>query len=762
MHKLYSLGEVLKKRNLAILVLVTLLLLSSLSYGYLNYGLILSHDKGTADFMSVASSNTSQLGTKDWNQYHGNETHNGFSDFPGPMEGSLIWSHDVGGSNDGIISYDHELIVSHPDSPYILELSESNGSELEQIAVPNPSTCQTDSVGTSYPSEYGGFLYYEFFGWMGPCYSIGNNYEIVLAATLLSGNTVTYYESVAGAPQESPLYSWGMVTASNGYVFYAPYQGSILTSYLGISGEVNWQTNVTSQIDTIPTIGDNIIVIGYSNSNNVAGLSEVNGGILWNLSLSGNVYGTPSYGDGIFYVGTTNGIFYAINPNGIIAWSYNLKSPILTTASIANGLVYVCTSNGLLYALNAKNGTPVWLFNDGNPIESSPVVASNGVVYFADTTGAIYALNSTTGRSLWNYSVNSSIIASPVLDDGYLFVVGTNGVVYAFGNAYNVSFIENGLPTGTNWSITFDNISKKSDTGIISFIVPPGIFNFSVGTVLGYVAYPLSGRIAISHSENVTISFSPGWSLPSAPIDISAKGGIGNIILTWEPPISNGAPPGFNGSGIEAYYIYRSTSPGKETFYGRVNGTQTIFLDNNVVSGTVYFYVVGTLNPVGEGPLSLEVSAEPVTVSIPTPPQNLTAFVSDNGILLKFNPPASDGGSPVTQYVIYKGESPSTMLAFVTLSANDTSYLDKSNDLIPGQAYYYYVVAVNSVGTSNPSSTITAIAPKSLPQVPIWKYLFYTNINPGYTIDLWILIATLASIIVVPFELREYLRKRKK
>lgn len=207
----------------------------------------------------------------------------------------------------------------------------------------------------------------------------------------------------------------------------------------------------------------------------------------------------------------------------------------------------------------------------------------------------------------------------------------------------------------------------------------------------------------------------------------------------WGPPNNNGAPPGYNGSGIEAYFIYRSTSPGQEQYYDKVNGTLLSYTDSSVNPGTVYFYEVTAMNPIGQSGFSNEASMQPLAVTIPQPPSNLTATPENDGIYLSFNAPVSDGGSGITEYIIYKGTQQSSEVVFKTLPANTTEYLD--TDVTPGQVYYYFVIAVNSQGQSNPSSVAIVVASKSLPNIPFW------NPNSQYFVD-FILIATLIAIVV--------------
>ena len=93
--------------------------------------------------------------------------------------------------------------------------------------------------------------------------------------------------------------------------------------------------------------------------------------------------------------------------------------------------------------------------------------------------------------------------------------------------------------------------------------------------------------------------------VPGAPT-LTAKSAKGakarGVVLSWTVP-SDG------GSGITGYRIYQSTSSGTEAFLVEV-GNVTSYKDTATTRGITYFYRVGAVNAVGEGPLSNEASAK--------------------------------------------------------------------------------------------------------------------------------------------------------
>lgn len=186
--------------------------------------------------------------------------------------------------------------------------------------------------------------------------------------------------------------------------------------------------------------------------------------------------------------------------------------------------------------------------------------------------------------------------------------------------------------------------------------------------------------------------------VPGAPT-LSASAGNAVVHLSWTAPSDGGSP-------ITNYKVYRSTSSGAETLLTTL-GNVTTYDDGAVTNGTTYFYKVSAVNAVGEGAQSNEVNATPqAAASAPSAPQNLTAVPArGKGVQLSWSAPASDGGSPVTGYNIYRGNvaGGETLLTSV---GNVTSFKDTSTTR--GATYYYRVTAVNAVGegpASNEANT---------------------------------------------------------
>jgi hypothetical protein len=138
--------------------------------------------------------------------------------------------------------------------------------------------------------------------------------------------------------------------------------------------------------------------------------------------------------------------------------------------------------------------------------------------------------------------------------------------------------------------------------------------------------------------------------------------------------------------------------------------TSTSDADSGLSDGVTYYYVVQAVNSVGPGPSSNEVSATPLAATVLGPPLNLAATTSPKrGVALSWSAPASNGGSAITGYRVYRSTSPGTETLYTTVSCTAAScgLTDSGTHRV---TYYYEVAAVTAKGVGPLSTQASALA----------------------------------------------------
>jgi len=193
---------------------------------------------------------------------------------------------------------------------------------------------------------------------------------------------------------------------------------------------------------------------------------------------------------------------------------------------------------------------------------------------------------------------------------------------------------------------------------------------------------------------------------PSIVLNVTATAGNRQVTLDWQAPLDNG------GSPITGYQVYRGTSSNGETRLIMLGDVLT-YNDTPLTNGQTYYYKVSAINSDGdEGPQSSEVWATPVTV--PNAPQGFEATAGNTQITLTWSSPGDNGGSAIVNFKVYRGTTSGEETLLTTLG-NVLTYTNIG--LINGQAYYYKVSAVNSVGEGSQSDEVSA-TPVTVPTAP--------------------------------------------
>ena len=254
-------------------------------------------------------------------------------------------------------------------------------------------------------------------------------------------------------------------------------------------------------------------------------------------------------------VNPSNGYIYIGNPNGNVSVLNTATNKIIDTILIggdpstmaydpSNGNIYIGNSNmygsssGNVSVLNTATNQiidTIEVCKDGSINSNTGYVGSsiaydplNGYLYVANeftfnelgyiSNGNVSVINTATNKIMGTITVGKmadSIAYDPL--NGYVYVSNDySGTISILSTPttmqpqYSVKFVENGLNSGTSWSVTLNGQTEYSTTSTIVFTgISNGTYSYKVPSVSGY-NIPASGSITV-YGSSVTkaINFSP-------------------------------------------------------------------------------------------------------------------------------------------------------------------------------------------------------------------------------------------------------------
>ena len=378
----------------------------------------------------------------------------------------------------------------------------------------------------------------------------------------------------------------------NGTIYFGSTDGFLYA--VNPDGSLNWRSNMgpfSESVSSSPNIGeDGTIYVGTVYNDLYAVHTEHTDGEpgteKWSFETDGSIKTSPAIGeDGTLYVSTNGGSLYAIYPNGTEKWSFSADDMIQTSPAIGeDGTIYFGTGFGLgpddtnVYAIN-PDGTERWSFETDDTITSSPAIGDDGTLYIGSHDSHLYALHTEhtdgePGTEKWRFEVTGEIRSSPV--------IGGDGTVY-FGT-FNFDFLAlhtehtDGEPGTEKWRFE-DGYSTSTSPAIAE-----------------------DGTIYYTSTNGDLFALG---GVPSAPQDLEATPGTGQVELNWEPPLEKG------GGGFIGYNIYRGTDSEDLERVAEVGEDTTSYLDEDVIGDRTYYYRVSAVSGDGEGEESNDVEATP-------------------------------------------------------------------------------------------------------------------------------------------------------
>jgi hypothetical protein len=202
------------------------------------------------------------------------------------------------------------------------------------------------------------------------------------------------------------------------------------------------------------------------------------------------------------------------------------------------------------------------------------------------------------------------------------------------------------------------------------------------------------------NGANTVYDFEP-YTEPGAPTIGTVTRGNAEISVGFLAPGSDG------GRSITGYTATCTSSNGGAT--GSVGGAGSPIVVTGLTNGRTYTCDVTATNVVGTG-LASAASASAVPATVPGAPTIGTATPGNAKARVVWTAPASNGGSPITGYVVtpYIGGVAQTPVTFSSAATVQTV-----TGLTNGTAYRFRVAAINAVGTGAVSALSNLVTPSA-------------------------------------------------
>jgi len=437
---------------------------------------------------------------------------------------------------------------------------------------------------------------------------------------------------------------------------------------------------------------------------------------MWVYMTGFRVTSSPAIAGGRVYVGSEDQKIYCFNAtSGSLIWSYNTNGWVDSSPAITGGRVFVGSDDHNIYCLNASTGSLIWIYSTGDGVKSSPAV-TDGLVYVGNNNGHIYCLNATTGISIWCSHIDDCVSSSPAIASGLVYVIGINNYDWC-ANLFCLN-ATTGLKLWAHCVGMDSDCSPAVNAGLVYSDGSDGIL---------YCQNATTGSIIWSYATSTSIYSSPAVSngcLFACNLDgniYCLNSTTGRLIWNYDTGHGIESSPAILGSllcvggcNYKFYCLNATTGACIETFAP----DSSIHSSAAIAYGRIYFgsddYRIYCL------PLSMPSSS----------PQNFQALDGNTKVMLSWNVPGGNGGSAITNYIIYRGTSSNNEAYYDTIS-NVTSFIDMN--VTNNQTYYYEISAVTANGEGPRALEVSAF-PSAVPHAP---YNVQAIVNCGKVLLSW-------------------------
>lgn len=210
------------------------------------------------------------------------------------------------------------------------------------------------------------------------------------------------------------------------------------------SFKIRWQK--TFDVEFTSAIGGNEkIYVLATRSGEVLAINPLSGDVNWQVAVSSEVLTSPVVSAGRIIVKTVDGQLSALNSEtGKQAWVYQREVPALSVRGnsqpyLLDDKVITGLDNGKLVILNVATGELFWEKTISTPHGRSEIerlvdldadlIMRDNIIYIAGYQGKLVALDLTTGSFLWTKKM--SVTKKVSIEDNRLYVTDDNSHIWA-------------------------------------------------------------------------------------------------------------------------------------------------------------------------------------------------------------------------------------------------------------------------------------------------------------------------------------------
>lgn len=264
-------------------------------------------------------------------------------------------------------------------------------------------------------------------------------------------------------------------------------------------------------------------------------------------------------------------------------------------------------------------------------------------------------------------------------------------------DTYNVASVD---PVKDPYSADHTGLDGMFDN--VKIVIAQGTLTITNATTGAVIFTARVSDVASGHFTNNDDDLPKPGPRPAAPTNVSAKGGDGQVTVSWDPVA--------NATSYDLYYATKSSVAEEEDSEDanakQVKNVTSPFVLNGLAPNTTYFLMLRALNNNRRSAPSAEVSATTSSVTpaptIPDAPTGVTASGGTKQTTLSW--PAVSGA---TSYNLYWSTTSGVTIANGT-KISDVSSPAVQTGLSDNTTYFYIVTAQNSAGESAASVQVSA------------------------------------------------------